>query len=411
MYSPYANRVIELAKQKAQALHKTNIKYFPCPPSLIPWIKPNNIYLTNNNNRKEILAKYSMVKGDYSKIQIINPNTIGYKDHVSRIYTSKTSSRLPDAIYTLPQLSNDKPIIQNITKPSAYINQWAKSIVERHSWTILTTVPEPFDYRGMETGKGLEYPVSLGYPKFLPQLSDINYRLENVLHLPIKISLKCETKFGLEQRVGSDGKPITHNKIYLPKELGVLADYIQLLAQIELYSNPYFKLDYYMFLSISDGKVEPGNTHRRGGWHIDGHQGVERLVKPGIKHLTDRQYILCDTLPTEFYPMKFDFGELIKSHTLDNINIQDQIEKMTAKQEELYPGLVSTIKPNQINFLTPYMVHRGQTNVMGKPIARKFIRLISSSYSRDRVGDTVNPIFGPINPMKIKTITDIYEVK
>lgn len=73
--------------------------------------------------------------------------------------------------------------------------------------------------------------------------------------------------------------------------------------------------------------------------------------------------------------------------------------------------MVTTIKPNQINFLTPYMVHRGQTNISNKPISRKFIRLISSSYSRDRVGDTVNPIFGPLNPMKIKTVTDIYEVK
>lgn len=166
-----------------------------------------------------------------------------------------------------------------------------------------------------------------------------------------------------------------------------------------------------MFLSISDGIIEPGDTHRRGGWHIDGHQRYERLVKPGVKHIIDRQYVLCDTLPTEFYPMKFDFDKLRKSHVLDSVNIQDQIEKMTAMQEQLFRKHVYTIKENQINFLTPYMVHRGQSNNTDMPISRKFIRLICSSYSRDRLGDTINPIFGPLNPLKIKTITDIYEVK
>jgi hypothetical protein len=407
----YSNIAIEKAKHMANSLHKSNIKYFPCPSNLNKWIGLDNIYLKSVNNKKEILDKYSMLKGDYSQIQIINHNTMAYKDHVSRIYTEKTNNVLPDAIYTLPTISNKNHLVLDISKPKKQIEKQAIKIVSKNSNTILTQVPEPFTYEGMESGKGLDYPVSLGYPKFLPKLSNINYKFENVLHLPIKISLKCEKNFRLEQRVDSNGNPVTHNKIYLPKELEDLADYIQLLAQVELNSNPYFKLDYYMFLSISDGNVEPGNTHRRGGWHIDGHQGYERLVNSGVKHLIDRQYILCDTLPTEFYPMKFDFDKLRKSHILDSVNIQDQIEKMTGKQEQLYPKLVSTISPNQINFLTPYMVHRGQTNNTDSPIARKFIRLICSTYSRDRLGDTINPIIGPLNPLKVKTITDIYEVK
>lgn len=165
-----------------------------------------------------------------------------------------------------------------------------------------------------------------------------------------------------------------------------------------------------MFLSISDSDVLPNNTHRRGGWHIDGHQGYERLIKSDIKHLTDRQYILCNTLSTEFYPMKFDFSDIKKNHKLDSINIQSIIEMMTFTQEIVKPELISTIKTNEINFLTPYMVHRGQINNTTNAIKRKFIRLICSTYSRDRLGNTINPIFGPLNPMKIKTITDIYEL-
>jgi hypothetical protein len=407
----YSDHTIKLAKKLANKTHKTNIKYFPCPSELYKWTGVSNIYLKRLVNKRKIFEKYNTLKGDYSKLRIINENTIGYKDHVSRIYTSKTYNLLPEAIYTFPSISNIKPVIQDITKVKSNISQFAKSVAYQYKDTILTETPEPFEYKKMENGSGLKYPLELGYPNFLTKISDITSRFENVLHIPIKITRECENKFNLEGRYTSQGEYITHEKIYLPNQLSLLADYVQLLAQIELYTNPYFKLDNYMFLSISDSMVLPADTHRRGGWHIDGHQGYERLVDSGIKHLTDRQYILCDTLGTEFYPMNFDFSALKKNHILDNVNIQDQIEKMTSRREFQCPKLVTTINPDQINFLTPYMVHRGQTNTTNYAISRKFIRLICSTYSRDRFGDTINPIFGPLNPLKIKTITDIYEVK
>lgn len=407
----YSDHIIKLAKKTANLVHNTNIKYFPCPNELRKWTGVSNIYFKDLFAKKDILDKYGTLKGDYSKLKIINENVIGYKDHVSRIFTKKTDNMLPDAIYTFPSISSVNPLIQDIKKVKKSVSKFAKMVASKYQDTILTEIPEPYEYQKMEKGKGFEYPVALGYPTFLKKISDIPTKFENVLHLPIKISKLCEDKFFQEGRVTSQGKDIVHNKIYLPRELCLLADYIQVLVQIEMHTNPYFKLDNYMFLSISDSNVLPNDTHRRGGWHIDGHQGYERLVKSGIKHLTDRQYILCNTLPTEFYPMNFDFSALRKNHILDSVNIQDQIEKMTSKQELMYPELVSTIKINQINFLTPYMVHRGQTNTTNYPISRKFIRLICSTYSRDRLGDTINPIFGPLNPLKIKTITDIYEVK
>ena len=407
----YLDSAIKIAKNLASQAHKTNIKYFTCPDELCKWTGVLNIHLKQSSNKKEIFRKYNVLKGDYSKLQIINDNTIGYKDHVSRIFTKKTQNMLPDAIYTLPQLSDTNPSIQDITKTKHQISKYAKSVVSKYKNTILTEIPEPFEYEKMERCKGYEYPVALGYPDFLTKILDIPTRFENILHLPIKISKLCENKFYQEGRVTPEGKKIVHNKIYLPKELSLLTEHVQLLAQIEMQTNPYFKLDNYMFLSISDSDVLPNDTHRRGGWHIDGHQGYERLVNSGIKHLTDRQYILCNTLPTEFYPMNFNFSKLRETHILDSVNIQDQIEKMTSIQEHIYPELVHHIKTNQLNFLTPYMVHRGQTNTTNFPIPRKFIRLICSTYSRDRLGDTINPIFGPLNPLKIKTITDIYEVK
>jgi hypothetical protein len=404
----FTNKVIQNAKEFAYQFHKVNNKYTPCPSELLKWIGIDKIFISNKNKLKEIKEKYTIIKGDCDMLKFINDTTISYRDHVSRIVTN--NGLLPEAIYTFPNLTNNKPNIFEINKPPKYISKTANETVEKFKNTIITEKPEPFTYENMESGKGLVAPVCLGYPDFLIKLKHIPIRFENVLHLPIKINKECENKFNKEGRTDSLGNKISFDKIYLPKELDVLKDYVQYLAQIERRSNPYFNLHSYMFLSISDSEVLPNDTHRRGGWHIDGHQGYERLMTSTTKHLTDRQYILCDTLPTEFYPMKFNFSELRKNHILDSINIQAQIDLLTSKQELKFPEKIQTIKPNEINFLTPYMVHRGQTNKTNKPIKRKFVRVICSTYSRDRIGDTVNPIFGPLNPMKIKTVTDIYEV-
>jgi len=403
----FINNTIQTAKNIAYQIHNSHPKYIKCPNDLLKWIGVDNIFVSKTHNLEQVLDKYTTIKGDCNMLKIINDFTISYKDHVSRIKTN--NGLLPEAIYTFPNISNSKANVYDIIKIPKYITKTAFQTIENNKNTILTEYPKPFSYNEMEKGKCLTPPLSLGYPDFLFNIKHLP-KFESVLHLPIKINMDCEVKFRKEGRVDCNGEKILCSKIYLPKELSSLGEYIQYLAQIELKSNPYFFCNYYLFLSISDSEVLPNDTHRRGGWHIDGHQGYERLINSNVKQLTDRQYILCDVLPTEFYPMKFDFNEIRKKHNLDSVNMQDIIEKMVSKQELLKPELISTIKTNEINFLTPYMVHRGQTNKTDKPIKRKFIRLICSPYSRDRIGDTINPIIGPLNPMKIKTITDIYEI-
>ena len=103
----YSNKFISKAKKYANRIHKTNIKYSYCPTKLYDWIGIGNIY--SNNNDKSNFHKYSILKGDYSKIKIIDNKTISYKDHVSRIYTRKTDNLSPDAIYTLPNITNKQP--------------------------------------------------------------------------------------------------------------------------------------------------------------------------------------------------------------------------------------------------------------------------------------------------------------
>jgi len=403
----FINNTIQTAKNIAYKIHNSQPKYIKCPTYLLKWIGTNNIFVSKSHDLEKVLDKYTIIKGDCNMLKVIDDFTISYKDHVSRIKTN--NGLLPEAIFTFPNISNTEQNIYDIIKIPKYISKTAFETVEKYNNTILTEYPKPFSYNEMEKEKCLTPPLSIGYPDFLLKIKHLP-KFENVLHLPIKINVECADKFSKEGRVDCNGNKITSDKIYLPKELSKLGEYIQYLTQIELKSNPYYFTKYYMFLSISDSEVLPNDTHRRGGWHIDGHQGYERLINSKVKQLTDRQYILCDVLPTEFYPMKFDFSQIRKNHNLDSVNMQDIIETLTYKQEILNPELVSTIKTNEINFLTPYMVHRGQTNKTNKPIKRKFIRLICSPYSRDRIGDTINPIIGPLNAMKIKTITDIYEI-
>jgi len=70
---------------------------------------------------------------------------------------------------------------------------------------------------------------------------------------------------------------------------------------------------------------------------------------------------------------------------------------------------VRAAKPNTMTFFNPYVVHKAAVNMTDKPVRRTFVRLLFSVYPRDRLGDSVNPLFGPIYPMKIKVITDIHE--
>ena len=45
-----------------------------------------------------------------------------------------------------------------------------------------------------------------------------------------------------------------------------------------------------------------------------------------------------------------------------------------------------------------------------KPITRTFARILFSTFTRNRLGDSINPVLGPIYPLKIKTIKDIHEI-
>ena len=194
----------------------------------------------------------------------------------------------------------------------------------------------------------------------------------------------------------------------------MLAPIIEDACQVEVQFNPYFIDQFYIFLSVSSSTIASQESQRRGGWQIDGHQGFERLKKNGEKMPCDRQYIMSNVIPTEFIPMDFDFNNIRKYCSrnwcdLDAVNMQDVIEQYASRKEAIDPYSIVTVKANTLYHVNPYMAHRAAIN-QGLPVHRTFVRISCSTYPRDRLGDPINPSFGPIFLMKIKTITDIHEV-
>ena len=145
MYSQTINQVKQLANQ----LHKTNIKYFRCPENLNHWIGLKNIYFKKKVDDK-IFEKYSIIKGDITRLKEISFNTIAYDDHVSRINTKK--GFLPSAIYTLPNITNEQYLSIDIKRPDPQLDSYSDTLVKENYHSVLTKISKPFSYEKMESG-------------------------------------------------------------------------------------------------------------------------------------------------------------------------------------------------------------------------------------------------------------------
>ena len=158
-----------------------------------------------------------------------------------------------------------------------------------------------------------------------------------------------------------------------------------------------------------------GNT----GWHVDGHQGAERLQMDGTKMPIDRVYCMSNVLPTQVTDLRLDLNPVrqkarSKLMTLDQFNLQDIIQKTVEKAEadaqEHGETIITTAGENCLFYANPYVLHQSPVNNSDKIVRRSFVRFLYTVDERDRIGDTVSPVIGPCYPFKIKTITDILQL-
>jgi len=351
------------------------------------------------------------IKGDIHQVTLLSPDTIQYSDHVSRIHSS---TDLGPAIFTKPHLSPDPKIIYEIP-------QVPVGFPTNHE--VLKAVPEPYSYCKMEDKAFMtsNIPVDVGLPSCFAGTPNFIFNEHSkvnqcVLHMPVKLpKTKCH-ELNHQGRVASDDKPFSETKCYLPIEFEYLVPFVKYAMENEVLYNPYFFEHYYLFVSVSHSYVNPSEMQRRGGWHVDGHQGYERIQASGSKLFTDRQYTISNVLPTEYVVQTFCFDKLreyLKNEccSMDSVNFQHVLEEHVNRviSQRGHENCVKAATPNSMTFFNPYVVHKAAVNTSQKPVLRTFLRLLFSVYPRDRLGDSINPLFGPIYPMKIKLITDIHE--
>ncbi|CDZ77622.1 hypothetical protein BN59_01906 [Legionella massiliensis] len=393
-------------------IRKSAYKYYPEP--FYPWCGIDKIHLepAAEKQRPFLIKKYTRVKGELDRVLLHNPQHLSYDDHVTRIKVK--GQALTTASFSLPRLSDSQYQITDLLNLASLPAKFDTLLTENPQ---LGQRPAPFDYINMEQPNNPNKPACVG----LPEGYDDSFRFneeetltENVLHLPLKVSAEKARELNAEGRViAGSSMAISHESVYLPHELRYLKPFIDYLCQIEKACNPDFMQDYYIFLSVSHSLIPPGDSQRRGGWHIDGHQGYERLQKSGRKLPCDRQYLISNILPTETIACSFDFAK-VRAYCqsnfcdLDSVNMQDVIEQQASHFAN--SDNVSALSPNRLHFLNPYMVHRAMVNPHDYPIKRTFTRILFSTFTRNRLGDSVNPVLGPIYPLKVKTIKDIHEI-
>jgi hypothetical protein len=404
----YFFRILEKIKNKNLNLFFR--KYEP----LVPWLGVNYIHLVPRKKGMKVKLQryYSKVRGDIDAVNFISEEKISYDDHLPRIRTLGT--QIESATFINPTLTCNDPIIFSF-KPVSFKDSLDINKIATQN-PHLAEAPKPFNYSEMESGASLNKPVNIGLPEELNNFSfNNNHQLSvNVLHLPIKVSKQKAIELRNQGRIAFGGSDIDQNYVYIPKDLAYITPLIEYISAIEQMYNPYFIDDYYIFITVSNSIVPTHSMQRRGGWHIDGHQGYERVQYNGQKLPCDRQYLMSNILPTESFQNQFDFSEVRayckrKFCHIDSVNMQDVIEFEVTKALSNNTGKISVMDPNQLYFMHPYMVHKAQINT-GAPTERTFLRILVSTFKRDRLGDTVNPILGPLWRYKVKTITDIHEM-
>ena len=148
--------------------------------------------------------------------------------------------------------------------------------------------------------------------------------------------------------------------------------------------------DYWMYLTIDSGEIEPGKTQRNSGVHIDGIQG-SRYKK---KFLNDHCFIIADSIPTKFFNFKFDvpkdeFGNPdydINWYEKSKGSLRDDMTTLSKKHDhKTYDEGI---------FMSGLQLHEADMNTKPYPIKRTFFRLEFVQKAYDRIGDTINPILG-----------------
>lgn len=170
------------------------------------------------------------------------------------------------------------------------------------------------------------------------------------------------------------------SEIRLPVELGQFERAVQKIIDYERAVNPSCYDEYFCYLTVDQGMVQPGALQREAPCHVDGFQGARWNPKTKINHT----YTVSDALPTVFYPQPFDFSRLDEAKH----NFFWEMNRQVAETNSAYAWQGNS---GEILLMDAYSVHRGVE--ADKPTYRTWIRLSFEVRIFDRLGNAHNPMF------------------
>ena len=138
--------------------------------------------------------------------------------------------------------------------------------------------------------------------------------------------------------------------------------------------NPKFD-GYYAYLTVTQGFVEPGQSHKRANAHTDGYPR-----RPEDRGEVDRMYLVSDTLPTEFFDQSFPVP-----------TARDFAAIHATFENAVDPAKVVVHPDYTITMMDSYTVHRSRK--AEKPEFRTFVQIHFASRLYEMAQNTPNPLF------------------
>ncbi len=236
---------------------------------------------------------------------------------------------------------------------------------------IITALNQPFDLNHFKVKRR---PVSLGVlPAEEVLILATDTGAPRTLDMPIKFP-------------GSDFR--------IPRGLLAYAPIIRRIANFERAINPKCYDEYFAYLTIDKGFVEPGQLQREAPCHVDGFQGARWRPKVRGNH----SYTVANAIGTAYYEQPFDF-DLLDESKHDFFWEMNRQVAMTNSQFAWYPA------DGELTLMDCYSVHRGRQ--AQARIFRTFLRLSFEVRIFDRLGNAHNPLFSydwPMVPRDIEAL-------
>jgi len=217
-------------------------------------------------------------------------------------------------------------------------------------------------------------------------LDDITHKFAperfSISRLPLKVGRLDNYRFGtklpscLDMLVYVPGGDISLPEVY--KNDPAIMDVINQAIAHEDQLMPSWRDTHFIYITVDQRMITAGRTHRNGGWHFDGMQGIRYPEKLEVCH----QYVVSDNNPTEFSNVVVDATQLDEAK--DNWFVE--LGKQVPVDAELFVP-----ETYDIMMMTAYQLHRSPVSKPEHEGQRTFIRMDFTKKKFDRIGNTINP--------------------